>query len=208
MKNKMILREFQKEDAGKIIDIIRKTWHYDDFCHHKVANKLAKVFLYSCLTNQTYTKVAVIDNCPVGIIMGKNIAKHRCPFRYRIKQMTSILSLLLSYEGRQALHIFRDVDGIDRELLSHCEMDFQGEVSFFAIDESYRGLGIGKNLFESLLYYMKEQNIQRFYLYTDTSCNYGFYEHQGMKREYEKSLTIEIDNQKQDMNFFIYSYQF
>lgn len=208
MKNKMILREFQKEDAGKIIDIIRKTWHYDDFCHHKVANKLAKVFLYSCLTNQTYTKVAVIDNCLVGIIMGKNIAKHRCPFRYRIKQMTSILSLLLSYEGRQALHIFRDVDGIDRELLSHCEMDFQGEVSFFAIDESYRGLGIGKNLFESLLYYMKEQNIQCFYLYTDTSCNYGFYEHQGMKREYEKSLTIEIDNQKQDMNFFIYSYQF
>ena len=114
MKNKMILREFQKEDTREMIDIIRKTWHYDEFCSHKVANKLAKVFLYSCLANQTYTKVAVIDNCPIGIIMGKNIARHKCPFRYRIKQMISIISLLLSYEGRQAIHLFRDVDGIDR----------------------------------------------------------------------------------------------
>ena len=116
MKNKMILREFQKEDTREMIDIIRKTWHYDEFCS-----------LYSCLANQTYTKVAVIDNCPVGIIMGKNIARHKCPFRYRIKQMISIISLLLSYEGRQAIHLFRDVDGIDRELLDHCEvvtMDF------------------------------------------------------------------------------------
>lgn len=207
MKNKMILREFQNEDTREMIDIIRKTWHYDEFCSHKVANKLAKVFLYSCLANQTYTKVAVIDNCPVGIIMGKNIARHKCPFRYRIKQMISIISLLLSYEGRQAIHLFRDVDGIDRELLDHCEIDFQGEVSFFAIDENYRGLGIGKNLFESLLYYMKEQNIQQFYLFTDTSCNYGFYEHQGMRREHEKSLTMDIANQKQVMKFFIYSYQ-
>ena len=86
-------------------------------------------------------------------------------------------------------------------------VDFQGEVSFFAIDENYRGLGIGKNLFESLLYYMKEQNIQQFYLFTDTSCNYGFYEHQGMRREHEKSLTMDIANQKQVMKFFIYSYQ-
>ena len=75
------------------------------------------------------------------------------------------------------------------------------------IDENYRGLGIGKNLFESLLYYMKEQNIQQFYLFTDTSCNYGFYEHQGMRREHEKSLTMDIANQKQVMKFFIYSYQ-
>ena len=207
MKNKMILREFQKEDTREMIDIIRKTWHYDEFCSHKVANKLAKVFLYSCLANQTYTKVAVIDNCPIGIIMGKNIARHKCPFRYRIKQMISIISLLISYEGRQSIHLFRDVDGIDRELLDHCEIDFQGEVSFFAIDENYRGLGIGKNLFESLLYYMKEQNIQQFYLFTDTSCNYGFYEHQGMRREHEKSLTMDIANQKQVMKFFIYSYQ-
>ena len=97
MKNKMILREFQKEDTREMIDSIRKTWHYDEFCSHKVANKLAKVFLYSCLANQTYTKVAVIDNCPIGIIMGKNIARHKCPFRYRIKQMISIISLLLFY---------------------------------------------------------------------------------------------------------------
>ena len=54
---------------------------------------------------------------------------------------------------------------------------------------------------------MKEQNIQQFYLFTDTSCNYGFYEHQGMRREHEKSLTMDIANQKQVMKFFIYSYQ-
>ena len=72
-------------------------------------------------------------------------------------------------------------------------------------DERYRGLGIGKKLFRALLDYMEQQNISRFYLYTDNSCNYGFYEHQGMRRCGQKSykVPLAVDN---EMQFFLYEY--
>ena len=66
-------------------EIIRKTWKYDRFCGPKVAAKMARVYLDSCFTNQTFARVAVVDQQPVGIIMGKNIQKHKCPLKLRFK---------------------------------------------------------------------------------------------------------------------------
>ena len=71
---------------------------------------------------------------------------------------------------------------------------------------SYRGKGIGKQLFQSALDYMKEQKLNTLYLFTDTSCNYEFYEHQGMIRKGEKKQTLNVNGQSAKMNFFIYDY--
>ena len=62
-------------------------------------------------------------------------------------------------------------------------------------------------LFQSALNYMKQEKLKEFYLFTDTSCNYGFYEHQGMKRRLEKKHVFNIKGQQAVMNFFIYDYQ-
>ena len=61
-------------------------------------------------------------------------------------------------------------------------------------------------LFQSVLQYMKEQGLDEFYLFTDTSCNYGFYEHQGMIRRMEKAQVFDINGRTAKMNFFIYDY--
>ena len=55
------LREYQKQDFKALETIIRETWHYDDFSTSKTAVKLARVFLSSCLTNYTFSRVAVVD---------------------------------------------------------------------------------------------------------------------------------------------------
>ena len=54
---------------------------------------------------------------------------------------------------------------------------------------------------------MKQEKLKEFYLFTDTSCNYGFYEHQGMKRRLEKEHIFNIKGQQAVMKFFIYDYQ-
>lgn len=51
---KIKLREYQKQDFKALETIIRETWHYDDFSSPKIAVKLARVFLSSCLTNYTF----------------------------------------------------------------------------------------------------------------------------------------------------------
>lgn len=89
----MEFREFRKEDTPALEGIIRKTWNYDKFAGPKTAQKLARVFLSNCLANQTFSQVAVENGKPMGIILGKNIAVHKCPISYRWKQISSLISL-------------------------------------------------------------------------------------------------------------------
>ena len=200
-------REYQKEDFKVLENIVRETWHYDEFSSPKTAVKLARVFLSSCLTNHTFSRVALLNNKPIGIILVKNIATHKCPLKYKLKQMKSIFSLYLSKEGRKVSKIFGNVNGIDKQLLADVDKSYPAELALFAIDTSCRGKGIGKKLFNSALEYLKEQNLNEFYLFTDTSCNYGFYEHQGMVRRCEQEHIFNIKGQQAKMYFFIYDYQ-
>lgn len=207
MSEQIILREYQKADHKILENVVREAWKYDRFCSPKTAAKMAKVYLNSCLTNQTFTRVAEIDGEPVGIIMGKDIRKHKCPLSLRMKWLKSIAELYISKEGREISKIFAGVQGIDKELLTYCKKDYKGELAFFAISEKHRGKGLGRRLFSSVVDYMKSKDISEFYLFTDTSCNYLFYEHLGLTRRCEKKQMIDVKGQKGDMTFFVYDYQ-
>lgn len=199
-------REYQKEDFQALENVIRKTWHYDDLCSPKTAQKLARVFLSSCLTNYTFSCVALNAGVPVGIILVNNKAKHKCPLGLRIQQIKALIALFLSKEGRGVFKIFENVSGIDKELLQECGTKYPAELALFAVDASCRGKGIGKQLFQSALEYINQEKLDKFYLFTDTSCNYGFYEHQGMVRRKEKEHRFDVKGQTAKMNFFIYDY--
>lgn len=201
------LREYEKEDFKALENIIRETWHYDDFSSPETACKLARVFLSSCLTRYTFSCVALHNGKPVGIILANNKAKHKCPLGLKFQQIKHVTSLLLSKEGRKVSKIFESVNGIDKELLQECGKEYPAELALFAIDSSCRGRGIGKMLFEKVIDYMKKEKLQEFYLFTDTSCNYGFYEHKGMVRRKEKEHIFNINGQRAKMNFFIYDYK-
>lgn len=201
------IRELKKEDMPELENIIRKTWNYDRFAGSKTAKRLARVFLISCLTNQTFSRVALLEGKPVGIILAKNGAVHKCPFSYRWQQICAIASVLFTREGRKVSKIFQGVNGVDKELLKRCKTLYPAELALFAVDASCRGKGIGKLLFQEALSYMKEQKLPRFYLYTDTSCNYGFYEHQGMVRRQEQDKVFFVNGEEAKMTFFIYDYE-
>lgn len=199
-------REYQKQDFKPLQSVIRETWNYDQLCSPKTAAKLAKVFLSSCLTNYTFSRVAVLDGKTVGIILVKDKADHKPHFVNRFRQIQSILSLYLSKEGRNVFKIFGSVNGIDKKLLEECSHPYPAELALFAVSASCRGLGIGKKLFRFALDYLKKEDLKEFYLFTDTSCNYGFYEHQGMTRRCEKEHVFQIRGQQAKMNFFIYDH--
>lgn len=201
------LREYQKQDFETLETIIRETWHYDEFSSQKTAIKLARVFLSSCLTNYTFSRVAVLEGKVVGIILVKDIENHKCSFSNRLLQIKSIVSLYSSKEGREVSKIFGNVNGIDKELLAENSKTYPAELALFAVSSPCRGKGIGKILFQSALEHMKQTSLKEFYLFTDTSCNYRFYEHQGMIRRCEKEHIFNIRGQQAVMNFFIYDYQ-
>ena len=207
-KDKVLYRPLKKDDIPTLMNIVRKTWNYDKFADPKTAIKLSKVFLYSCLANQNYTKVAEIDGNVAGIIMVKNNNQPKSRISYRIKQICSIISIYATSSGRKSMMPFNSVHSIDKELLDMCNIKYQGEIAFFALDEKYRGYGIGKSLFNQAKEYLQNEHVENFYLFTDTSCNYGFYDANGLTRRCSKDHFFTINNQDANMSFFIYDYSF
>ena len=198
-------REIQRSDYKALEKIIRDTWNYERFCSPDSANRMSKLFLASCLANQTFTCVAERDGEAVGIIMGKNEKKHRTPLRYTIRQIGATASMFCTKERRQVFKFFYGIDKLDSALLAQSGQVFDGELAFFAVRSDQRGTGIGKELFNKLLDYLKSQSIRNFYLYTDNTCNFGFYEHQGMKRIGEQEFNLQPYS-NEDVQFFLYGY--
>ncbi|MEG2989677.1 MAG: N-acetyltransferase, partial [Oscillospiraceae bacterium] len=64
------------------------------------------LYLTSCLANQTYTCVALNDDVPVGIIMGKNEGTHRPSPRYALLQLAALLTMLVAKGGLRVLKTF------------------------------------------------------------------------------------------------------
>lgn len=204
MQNNVVFRELLWSDLPALEDVIRKTWHYDRFATPKTAAKLAKAYLAACLANQTYACVAEVDGVPAGLILGKHAAKHRCPIKYRLRQMAALCRLFVSRQGRQILRFYKTVHHVDQRLLAQCKTDYPAEVALFALAPGYRGLGIGQTLFDCLLAYMKSEHVASFYLYTDTSCNFGFYEHQGMTRRQQCRQVVDMQGQRAEVEFYLY----
>ena len=138
------------------------------------------------------------------IILVKDIARHTCPLPNRFRQLRAVLSLYLTKEGRAVSKIFENVTGIDRELLRESGKNYPAELALFVVSPSCRGQGVGKALFQAALDYTGQQKLDEIYLFTDTSCNYGFYEHQGMRRRCEREHLFHINGKAASMRFFIY----
>lgn len=204
MNKNIKFREIKESDYPIIANIIMKTWEFDEFCELKAAKELAKYYLYICLNDQTYTNIVTLNEIPIGVVMGKNLAKWKSSEKYEslINETTS--KLFFNKEGRKALKFIRGIEEMNAKLLKNYSKNFQAELSLFILDSSYRGMGIGKLLFDKFLEYLKQEKITNFYLFTDTNSNYKFYEHYGMARLVEKKKSFVLGDEEEDITFYIY----
>ncbi|MEE0434370.1 MAG: GNAT family N-acetyltransferase [Peptococcaceae bacterium] len=207
MQDDIAFRPYQPSDQQALSDIIRKTWQYDRFASAKIANRMARLYLDSCLANQTYTQVAVQNGRPLGIIMAKNCHLHRCSLSQGLRFLRSLLAVLINSEGRRVMKIFSSVQNVDNLLLKDAGKSYDGEIAFFALASGARGKGLGRQLFQKARLHLHTEGIRRCFLFTDTTCNYPFYEHLGLSRRAERKRTLPIDGERSAMTFFIYDFQ-
>ncbi|MGL4345689.1 MAG: GNAT family N-acetyltransferase [Cellulosilyticaceae bacterium] len=207
-------RPIQKSDYNAVKNIIGEAFEFNKrITNPKFLDIVLSLYLHSCLEKSTFSAVAVKDHRVIGIILG-SIPKV-CPLSttltHRFHSFSQLLRLCqVSKSDRALLHVFKDMDSIYANLISGKEADFGGSIALFAVTSECRGLGIGKSLVHQLQDYMLSQNVQDIYLYTDTICNYGFYESQGFVRVNEHRMTFPTNFATADRNFldvFLYGYK-
>ncbi|WP_432352908.1 GNAT family N-acetyltransferase [Sporosarcina sp. A2] len=196
-------REIKREDYPALEKIISDTWEYERYCSPQVAKQMATFYLASCLANQTFTCVAENNGIAVGVIMGKVEKNFQTPMRYATQGLLATGNLKRTKEGRHMAKLFEGFDRLNHRLLDQSRLKFEGELAFFIVGSDQRGNGIGGELYKRFLQYTQAVGIEDYYLFTDSGCNVGFYEHQGLERMGEETHNLKpyVD---EVMSFYLY----
>lgn len=204
----VIYRELIKDDYNRVKELICEAFGFDEFIKDpKILDSILTVYLQGCIFDSSFSKVAVKNNQVIGIILGKanndkkNIRKLHNSFSY----LNNIIKLALcGSENKKLIKEFSKVTSTYKDIIKGKEDSFQGCIQLFIVSKESRGLGVGKSLVASLFEYMKFMNVNSLYLYTDTRCNYGFYDSQNFNRLCEKE--INFDAMDASLNVFLYGY--
>nr|WP_239512406.1 GNAT family N-acetyltransferase [Bifidobacterium aerophilum] len=79
---------------------------------------------------------------------------------------------------------------VDARLLHGLRSRFDAEVTLLLVGDAARGHGVGRALFDHAISRFHDTGVNRYFLFTDTSCNVGFYEHRGLSRLRERRAAL------------------
>lgn len=208
--NKITYREIQKTDFESIKSIINESfglYRYVD--NPSVLKSFLNVYLQSCLSEKTFSCVAEKEGKIIGVILGQ--AKSDYNYFTHLGPIFALTfhSVVMACKGRiykSDTSDYKRMHQIYHELRSSSGQEFDGVLTLFAVTSECRGFGIGKELVHRLLDYQKARNTKNIYLYTDSTCNYGFYDSQGFKRLREKTMQITREHKQVSMDVYLYGY--
>lgn len=202
MNEEIYYREYNENDFKELVNVTIKSFGFDKMLSHRNAKLIAELNLLTFLNCATFVKIAEINKKPIGFLIGK-ILEYNTDNLYNDKIKKLKRKMIFNIGGIFLLLIYKIIKIINKNLLKNTNRNYQAELSFFAVDKNYHGLGIGRTLFEKYNDYLKENNILNFYLYTDTYCNYKFYEHFNMNKKAEKKISINFIK-KLNAEFYLY----
>ena len=187
MHNEISFRPYNPSDFDAVQDIIRKTWGYDDLVRPDLAELYARIDLLQALLTVSFSSLAIRDGQVIGFIFGnlRREPEHPETAHQLEKARRALRKCGLIYSALYPLQ-----DALNTRLLRKAGRDYPAELSFFALTEDARGLGIGRTLFQSFTAFLREASVPCFYLKTDSRCNYGFYDHLGLTRRVRKRMGL------------------
>ena len=203
-------RTVEKKDYPAIGEIINQAFGlYRYVSDEKTLDCFKQQYVHSCLSEATYTQVAEQDGKIVGVIMGNAKSDYKILPHLKYILLTLQYGIKMIYYGRKfktGIEDYKRLHEIYHTFSGKHKGEFNGVLTLFAVNENCRGLGVGTKLLSELSNYLKSKSTKRIYLYTDTTCNYGFYEHKGFERLEEQTLEMTKDGKPFQMNVFLYGY--
>lgn len=196
MSKEVSYRSIRPRDIHPLARIIQDTWFSGETVNQNVPIYASRVLLYYYLMRHGFSKVAVKDGVPVGIIIGGEKNVSLLTKRFSLYAFFNLFKLCFSKEGRQSIKEFFKENAIDKQLLKNAGESFDSELILFVVGEEARGLGVGSSLFKHFKSYQISIQAKSYFLFTDDACTIEFYERKGLKR-----AAIYPDG---DFNYYLY----
>ncbi|MBT1165707.1 GNAT family N-acetyltransferase [Bifidobacterium simiarum] len=205
--SQVVLRSMRAEDLPSIEHIVGRTWNYEDQVGVATAVRFARIDTCNCLSRRTFMRVADIDGRIAGFIVANDLREPRRDYALIARQIMTIARLALSREGREGLRMFAGYERADarlRQAAKAAGKRYEGEVVLFIVSPEFKGHGVGRRLFGAAMDYFRQRGIEDFFLFTDTSCDFGFYEHRGLIRRCARNVSFSLNGHDQTLDMYIY----
>lgn len=214
--DEVYIRRLRRADYPALVELIRQTWYADQTDgdtgghepadrarRHSVAWRLAAIDAHDCLARATHAAVAEQNGRIIGVILGSVPAKvtRMQILRHRWQQASLALPMLANRAGRNGLREQLAILHADRALIQTTGNDYQAEIVLFLVSPEAKGQGVGGRLFAHMLDRFHALGIRQYFLFTDTTCDYGFYEHKGLERMAAETLSLAPG---ETLNCFLY----
>jgi GNAT superfamily N-acetyltransferase len=203
VQDQIIYRELRKSDYKPVAEMIRQTWEFDKAGSPETAALAGNMYLRVSLAEQTFVRIAEKNGIPVGVVMGRINGRPICAYCHNIALFWIMARFRLSAEGRNIRKIFNNFFSINEHFLEERKRNYDGELVLFIVSQNEKGKGVGKELLSRFYEYMRETSARTFYLFTDSYCDYGFYDQKGFRRVCELSTDLALHPNRK-MDFFMY----
>ncbi|MGG7078469.1 GNAT family N-acetyltransferase [Clostridium sardiniense] len=202
-------REIIKDDYEAIKHLIGEAFGFNEFIKDtKILDIALSSYLNDCVLSSSFSKVAEKDNKIIGFILGsaKKDTNRIANYNSSINLDPNEIESIMSKGNMELLKEFSRINDVYKELIAGKKDKFQGCIQLFIVSKESRGLGVGKTLLAYLFDYIKSMDVKSLYVYTDTRCNYKFYDSQNFKLINEKN--IYFNTLSMGLDVFLYEYDF
>lgn len=207
-KEEITYRDLVKEDYPRLERIIGETWGFGRRCKDKkVAGLLEKAYWASLLAQADFARAALINGRPVGVVLARREGKGGKNFAMSFRGIFYKLRLAVNAEGRSNLKIFRELNQQNRRMFKEQGEKFDGELIYLNIMRNKKGKGLGSQLWEDAKNYIQNSGGKNFFFFTDTTCDYKFYEKKGCQRIAASEKILDMGGQRKHLEMYIYKYE-
>ncbi len=192
-----------------LFDLVENAWSYKMYTDHEPTRKHAVALDTKACLVYSNGSIAVYDGTRlIGVLLYAKPslkAKLLRPFKKLIMVRHIVYLLLRSQTSRKLLRSLLRLEKTYDDMLKAAKLETENQVVLFITHSDYQGKGIGKKLMQAYETYCRENKIKHFFLFTDTSCNYGYYDHNGFQRTVERDVTLLT--KEKDMHMQVYLYE-
>lgn len=194
--------------------LVSETWKLDDeLINASQPRHFYYYYIRNCASHSVYTDLLVDQETGrvLGILFGSD--EQHPTYKSSIKNFQNLLivfkHIILGHLGKRfiARKSIRNMLHIDKSVEKYCK-NFDSELNLFILSKELQGQGYGRILMNRYIQFCKdEQQIKNIFLWTDISCNHGFYQHYGFRlyrQFYDDRLTDRHDKRRDKPNGFIY----
>jgi len=211
LMDKIIFRDLCSADLPKIREIVNDSWDWASlFEKQEALEATLGLYVNMALHKSSFTKVAVLDSQPVGVIMGYVDGDE--PVGRLLMDDSAIYTLALlntvEHDQKAIYEYLSKTQEVYDKLYETVGIDYDANLVFIAVTEKARGLNVGKQLWFKLLDYLKQKDVQSVYLFSDTECNFGFYDHMGFTKRVSLETQFVFEDTPGNFEQTIFLYDF